>query len=891
MNPVRFTSALAMALAMCIAASAQTSSRPLREGWRLASSCKIDARGEAIAQPAFDASHWLPVSVPSTVLAAQLAAGEFQHLAPSGTPFDPYFATNLRAIPGTTYPIGTFFSNQDVPPESPYACGWWYRTSFDLPAAPGKHIWLRFAGINYSGEIWVNGHRIADRSRVAGAYRRYEFDITKFVHPKSENVLAIETFAPAARNLGINWVDWNPCPADKNMGLWGEVTLATSGTVTVRSPMVTTHFTNDTLAAADLTVTAQVANTSDATITGIIQATITGTNTPIAFRLPITLAAGESRTLTVTPADVRALHVEQPEIWWPFGLGSQHLDTVTLSFVANGRISDTASTRFGIRETSSELDPQGHRLFRINRHPILIRGGGWSPDMLLRESPERMREQFKLVRDLHLNTLRLEGKLETEQFFDLADEQGILVMAGWCCCDHWEHWKDWTPEDLTIATESLRAQMLRLRAHPSLLVWLNGSDGPPPDSVENAYLQVERETEWPNAILSSASADPTAPSGNSGVKMLGPYDYVVPSYWLRDTLKAGGAYGFNTETSPGPAVPDVAELRRFLPEDKLWPINAIWDYHTGGGKYKSLAVINRAMDSIYGTPNDVETYTRTAETMEYDAERAMFEAYGRNKYNATGVVQWMLNNAWPSLIWHLYDYFLQPGAGYYGAKKANQPLHVQFSYDDRTVVIVNSLFQPAPGLKVEAAVYTPTGETVFHAERAADTPADSVTQTVTIPTEALSAPLSFLRLTLRDTSGATIDTNTYWLSGKSTVFDWPKTDYTHTPPSTFEDLTALHALPPTSIEAHLLPSSPAAPVGVELRNPSKTLAFQVALASFSANDQPYDSLLWTDNFIELLPGETRTLTATPLRPETIRSLEQVRITGWNIAPVTLHPHL
>jgi exo-1,4-beta-D-glucosaminidase len=65
-------------------------------------------------------------------------------------------------------------------------------------------------------------------------------------------------------------------------------------------------------------------------------------------------------------------------------------------------------------------------------------------------------------------------------------------MLGWCCCDHWEHWKDWTAEDLTIATASLRSQMLRLRHHASLLVWLNGSDNAPPTNVERAYLDVER---------------------------------------------------------------------------------------------------------------------------------------------------------------------------------------------------------------------------------------------------------------------------------------------------------------------------------------------------------------------------------------------------------------
>ena len=576
----------------------------------------------------------------------------------------------------------------------------------------------------------MNGRRVAGQNEIAGAYRRYEFDVTDYVHRGGDNVVVVETFAPGAKDLGINWVDWNPCPADKDMGLWGEVALVTSGAVTVRAPMVATHFTDDTLGAADLTVSALLSNHGATATRGHVRGRLTGvtaskTGTSLEFSMPLQLAAGQEEELLVTPAQIPELHINHPEVWWPYGLGSQHLGRVEVSFIADDPtsatateiVTDSASARFGIRETSSELDPQGHRLFRINRHPILIRGGGWSPDMLLRESPERMREQFQLVRDLHLNTLRLEGKLETEQFFDLADEQGVLVMAGWCCCDHWEHWKDWTPQDLTIATASLRAQLLRLRSHASMLVWLNGSDGPPPAEVENAYLRVEQDTRWPNAILSSASATPTVPTGKSGVKMLGPYDYVVPSYWLRDNAKAGGAYGFNTETSPGPAVPDVAELKRFLSPDKLWPMNATWDYHTGGGKYKSLAVMNRAMSHIYGSPGGLEDYTRTADAMQYDAERAMFEAYGRNKYNSTGVVQWMLNNAWPSLIWHLYDYYLQPGAGYYGAKKANEPVHAQYSYDDRTVAVVNSLFVPVSGLHVRADVYGTNAKLLWHAEQ------------------------------------------------------------------------------------------------------------------------------------------------------------------------------
>jgi exo-1,4-beta-D-glucosaminidase len=305
-------------------------------------------------------------------------------------------------------------------------------------------------------------------------------------------------------------------------------------------------------------------------------------------------------------------------------------------------------------------------------------------------------------------------------------------MLGWCCCDHWEHWKDWTPEDLSIATASLRAQMLRLRHHASLLVWLNGSDGPPPADVESAYLKVESETHWPNPVLSSASAASTTVTGASGVKMTGPYDYVAPSYWYVDR-QHGGAYGFNTETSPGPAIPSLASRQKFLPDPDAWPPSAAWSYHYGSGKFSTLQVFDQAMEAIYAKPRSAAEYERWSQTMEYDSERAMFEAYSKNKYASTGVIQWMLNNAWPSMTWHLYDYYLDAGAGYYAVKKACEPLHIQYSYDDLSIVVVNSTYTPAANLHAGVRVYNLAGKEIYSNQAIVDAAADSAQRVFSIP--------------------------------------------------------------------------------------------------------------------------------------------------------------
>ena len=852
---------------------------PLHEGWRMQSACKLQTAGESISVEGFAAKDWLQTTVPSTVLAAQVAAGVLP---------DPYFGLNLRQIPGTDYPIGRVFANLPMAQESPYRCGWWYRKEFTAPAASQKDArsWLHFAGINYRAEIWMNGHKIADSTQIAGAYRTYDLDVTGVLKPGKTNVLAVETFAPTEKDLGINWVDWNPAPPDKDMGLTGEVDLLSTGPVTLRSPLAVTHFLNQTLDAADLTIYAELHNSTDHAVKGLVSGAAAG----VRFEQPVELSPHEDREIVFTPEQFPQLQIHNPKPWWPRQMGEPHLERLTVSFSVKGQTTDEQSVDFGFREITSELTATGSRLFRVNGKSILIRGAGWSQDMLLRSDDKRLRDQFRLVRDLNLNTIRLEGKLETDEFFHLADQQGILVMLGWCCCDHWEHWKDWTSQDLAIATASLRAQMLRLRSHPSLLVWLNGSDGPPPPDVENAYLKVESETHWPNPVLSSASAASTTVTGASGVKMTGPYDYVAPSYWYLDR-QHGGAYGFNTETSPGPAIPSLASRQKFLPDPEAWPTSESWSYHYGSGKFSTLQVFNDAMEATYAKPHSAAEYERLAQAMEYDSERAMFEAYSKNKYASTGVIQWMLNNAWPSMTWHLYDYYLDSGAGFFAVKKACEPLHIQYSYDDLSIVVVNSTYASATKLHAGVRVYNLTGKEIYSAEAIVDAAADSAQRIFSIPEKLYqgSDRILFVDLTLADSAGTVVSRNFYWVPTTLTTFDWTKTDYTHTPAMRHEDLTALTSLPQSKVTARAEIES--TPRGRELRlhlsNSSVELAFQISAALRTSSGGLIAPVFWSDNWIELVPGESRTLTT--LLPDTAPADFVIQIAGWNIAPETITP--
>ena len=853
----------------------------LRDGWSLQSSRKVDKAGEVISRPAFQPTGWYSVNVPTTVVSALVKHKVYP---------DPDFGMNLRSIPGVTYPIGANFSNIAMEQDSPFMVPWWYRKEFTLPEAyKDKTIWLDFGGINYRANIWLNGKQIANKKDVAGAWRTYEFNITDAALPGKQNVLAVEVFSPTEKDLAITFVDWYPAPPDKNMGLFRDVEIRTSGPVAVRFPTAVSKVDDD--QKAHLTITALLKNGTNRPVKGVLKGRIEKTE----FSQEVELGPNERKDVTFEPAQVAQLNAEHPRLWWPAQMGKPELYVLNVEFEIDGKIADKAETKIGIREITSELNANGKRTFSINGKNILIRGGGWSPDMMLRENSQRLRDELNYVQDMGLNTIRLEGKLESKEFLDLADERGILVMAGWCCCDHWEHWPNWKPEDYVIAEQSLRDQMYRLRSHPSLLVWLNGSDNPPPPDVEQTYLKVEKDLQWPNPVISSATGK-RAFSGDSGVKMSGPYEYVAPSYWMEDALGAnhpqncneggcGGGYGFNTETSPGPAVPPIETIHAMLPKEHWWPIDDWWNYHAGGGSFKDIHVFTEALNARYGTAANLEDYTSKSQLQAYEGIRAMYEAYSRNKYTSGGVIQWMLNNGWPSMIWHLYDFYLRPGGGYFGAKTAMQPLDPIYGYDDRSIYVVNSRYQDAKGLRVVTKVLNLDMTEKFSNESMVDAPADGVVKVTSVPEISDLSPTYFVALRILDASGKTAGDNFYWLSTKPETLDWSRSNWYTTPTASYADFTTLAQLPKVKLKVTERSERKGEDevTHVTVENPTKALAFFVRLkVDKGKGGEEILPVLWQDNYVSLLPGEKREITAIYRASELGAARPAVDVSGWNV---------
>ncbi|MEU4806719.1 glycoside hydrolase family 2 TIM barrel-domain containing protein [Actinosynnema sp. NPDC023587] len=821
--------------------------------WRMRSGAHATQGGAVISTTAYSDAGWLTVPARSTVLAGLVAGGGYPDLDQG---------ENLKQVDRAGFTVP-----------------WWYRKVFTAAPRAGSHTFLRLdGGVISRGEVWLNGTLVAGSDRVVGAYPAHEFDVTPLLRD-GDNALAIRASSADPReDLSIHFIDWAQLPPDFNQGLHRHVRFAATGPVSLRSPRATADLPLPSLASAVVTVEVDARNNTGAPVT----ADVSGTIGLAPFSRRISLAAGESRTVTFTQ------DVDRPRVWWPFQMGGQPLYTASLAVEVDGVTSDTASTAFGVREVTSEL-VQGGRRFSVNGEPFLVRGGGWASDLFLRTDVRRIEDQLKLVRSMGVNTIRLEGKPENDEFYDLADRYGIMLLTGWECCSKWESYSSFDAEDDRVAGESAESEARRIRNHPSLLGFLIGSDAAPPAALEKIYLDALERADWNLPVISSAKAIGSPELGAPGMKMDGPYWWEPPDYWY--TKKLGGAFGFASEIGPGPTVPEMDELRKFLrPADiaKLTDYNATQYHLSPSTTFDTFSSWGTALDGRYGRPSSPEQFVRKAQLANYETNRAQFEAFGRNSSDAskpaTGVVYWMLNDAWPKMYWHLYDYYLATAGSYFGAKTALRPLHVQYSYDDRSLAVVNTGLSDVPGLKVQATVFTLDGVVKADETRSVTARANGSVRAGTLPQPGGLSTTYFVRLLLKDANGSVVDRNVYWLSTKADKLNYNASTWYHTPQTGYADLTGLDRLRTGRVA--VTTSSAEGTTDVTLRNTGTSVAFFVRATIRKGVGGP--EVLptdWSDNYVTLWPGESLTLKAAYRAADLGGATPSVEVFGHNVSRV------
>ncbi|MDB5017808.1 MAG: glycoside hydrolase family 2 [Mucilaginibacter sp.] len=838
----------------------------LKDGWKMQSAVTDASAGSQISEPNFQAGSWYKISVPTTVIAGLLANKVYD--------FDPFYGRNFEKL---TDP------RLDKP--------WWFRREFELPASEtGKNVVLKLHGINYKANVWLNGVLIADSTQIIGPFRIIELDVTKHIRYKGQNVLAIEVKRPFDPNkkggdLAIDYADWIHYPPDFNNGIINNVEIKTFRKVGVEYPLVTTKFDLPSLVVAHLQVDAMAINYTGTEEDAIVKGKING---DIRFEQKVHLMPHEKKQITFTPAQYPQLNIKDPHIWWPWEYGKPEMNRIELSMIHQNEPSNEISENFGIRQVSSILiNDNKSREFIINGKPIMLRGAAWSPDIFERRSREREEQELRLVKDMNMNIVRSEGKLEDDHFYDLCDKYGLLVMSGWMCCGAWQYPEKWDAAKRSVAMASDSSVMYWLRNKPSMLTWLNGSDMPPRDKkVEADWLAIEADLKWPNPTIASANESISKVSGNTGVKMAGPYDWVPPSYWEQDSTKYGGAWSFATEISPGPSIPPYESLIKFMPKDSISNSSQDWLYHCGTMQFGNTHIFDTALYARYGKPATMKAYLTEAQAQNYEGHRAMMEAYGLKKYNtATGVVQWMLSNPWPSLIWHTYDYYLYPAGTYFGMKKSMESLHVMYSYKSNDVNIINSTLKKYTGLKVKATIYNLDGALKYTKETTAEVAEDGISKCFVLPQINDLTAVYFLRLELKDAAGKVKSVNWYWLSAKKDELNWKKSTWYYTPESSFTDYSALQNMPVTTLSVTHATSKQGAGTThtITVTNTGKSVAFFVHLRVLNdKNGTDILPVIFDDNYIILAPGESRKIDCSYENKYAGKGNPYISISGWNI---------
>lgn len=861
----------------------------LNSGWQMQSVEKLAGIDDkSVSNVNFDCSTWLEAMVPGTVLGSMAATGIVE---------DPYFGINM----------------QKIDPEQ-FKKPWWFRTKFTLTASDlEKEITLRFNGINYRADLWVNGQKVAGKEDFAGTYRMFTFNISK-VAKEGENVVALKMWQHADGEYSIGFVDWNPLPPDRNLGIFREVFLEINEEVKIRSPFVWSNVNHETLDVAELHIQSELVNNSSRTVEGILRA-----NYELGVvEKHVKVQPGETVSVYFSPDEFKQLSVQNVNLWWPNGMGEANLYNLAIEFISGNNIIDRVEEKYGIREVTSYLDENKNRAFRVNGKFVLIKGGGWTDDLLLQDTKESVEAQLKYVRHMNMNSIRSEGFWgKTRELYQLCDEYGILVMVGWNC--HWE-WEEYllkpthekyggatSEEDIKLLADMWKDQMLWLRNHPSIYVWMLGSDKLPAPDLERKYIELFAKYDPSRSYITSAGGAGTENnnvvaevplvsdiSGPTGMKMLGPYAWTPPVYWFTDTL-LGGGWGFNTETCPGAEMPPLASLKKMLPEESLWPIDKkYWEFHTGRNEFKTLDRDIHAINSRYGKSSSIEEFSFKAQVNNYELMRPMFEAFIAHKPKSTGLIQWKLNSAWPELIWQLYDTYLQPNGAFYAVRKACNPLHAIYRYGFGDIYLANENLQDAENLTVKIRAFDIHSKEIFSDEWKGSIQGNQSKQIYQLPEFKNRTSVWFLSLNVFDKDNREVGNSIYWLSQKQDVPDyeaakklsWPF----YTPAKQFADFTSLDQLPAVEpvCDFRYVAGDKDGRVTFKIKNPGEAIAFFLFFDLVDpATGQPVLPVYWDDNYVTLLPGEERTYTATFPLANMKGGTPELKLNGWNIKPVTL----
>ncbi len=806
-----------------------------RGKWRVQRASLVQADGVQLSQPGFADQEWMVATVPGTILTSYLNDGAIP---------DPNFANNQYAVS-----------------DSFFCADFWYRDEFVAPLSkrPGQHDWLNFDGINWKAEVYLNGQLLG---RIDGGFMRGRFDVSSLLRHGAANALAVRIIRNAhpggtkdkaadtvnGGSLGrdnptyhasVGW-DWMSTIRGRNNGIWGAVTLTSTGSVTIENPHVTSTLPLPDTSSADVTIQATLHNYDAGPVSGTLRARFGD----IVVESPVSLDPSSTKTVTFAPATYPALHIAQPRLWWPVGYGDPNLYPVTLTFVSGGNTTDTASFQAGIRQFTYSEDGGVLKIW-INGRRFIARGGNWGfPESMLRYRAREYNTALQFHRDQHFNMIRnWVGQTGDEAFYDAADQYGVVVWQDFWLANPWD---GPDPDDNTLFLNNARDYLLRIRNHASLGLFCGRNEGFPPQPIDDGLRSMTAELEPGSHYISSSADGPVSGHGPYRVEPL-------KEYFLHAPAKMHSEIG-------SPNVPEIDILRNTLAESDLWPIGPAWRLHD----FHSHNPFADAVEKSYGVAKDAAEFSSLAQFVNYNAYRGMFEGQSKNRL---GILIWMSHPAWPSILWQTYDYFFDTDAGYYAAKKASEPIHIQWNAAADTVEVVNYNAGDQTGLTARAEVLDIDGAVKWLKTATFNSVEDSTLSPIQMEFPAGLARTHFIGLTLL--RGDTVLSTNFYLHG-----------------SVEEDYTGIRSLAPAKVKmktrTRLVGSK--WKIDAELRNASSIPALMVRVKA--VRDKSGDLIapaLCDDNYIALMPGEKRIIHMEFENADARGERPRIQLKGFNLA--------
>ena len=842
----------------------------LKGDWFEQNQTKLPAEGKKLSTLSYEPQNWHKATVPGTVLTTLVNNKIYD---------EPLYDENNRP---------------EKIPESLCRKDWWYRTVVNIPEDfKGRRIWLKFTGVNYNSEVWLNGRKLGN---INGAFIRENFDITKDfkVDAGKPSVIAVRVFPPpnpgipsehtmgttsgpcggescmdaASFSSSQGW-DWQSGIRDRNSGIWNRVYLAASGDVVLEDPYVKTDLPDlPKLDLATVSIDVPVKNVSEYPKKALVKIEFEG----VKLQKEIELKGWESAVIKFTPQEFEQLNIKNPRLWWCNGLGKPEMYKLELSVDVEGRESDVRNLNFGIRKF--EYFEEGNKNFAlsINGVRVFMKGGNWGMDeSLKRLNRDRLETQVKMHRDANLNMIRnWGGQSRTDELAEFCDKYGIMLWE--------EFWQFAEPQNNLVYLSNMRDKILNYRNHPSIVLWCGRNEATPPKYLNDKMRALVLELD-PLRHYQANSGDKLG--FNSG----GPYCWFPQVAFQRymESPRFNKNETFKTEIG-ALSVPTIESIQGMLPKSEWFGVTDSWaehNYCAGDGR-KHI----RFMTTRLGAPINLPDFVRKSQIMNYESHKAMYEGRLSRMFNpAQGVLLWMTIPAQPSFVWQMIQYDLEPNATFFAIKNANEPIHIQYSETDGGVIqIVNHTQKPLSGLRAELAVYNLDGTVAFQknfsAIKVGKTSVEKIAD-VKFPKE--TSKVHFIKLKLFS-GKSLVSENFYWHNCAANPADSKRLNDDNWLASA-DDMKDLNNLPEVLLETktnmRMVGNRVVLDMIIKNLTPNIALMAHLQLQGKKSKKRILPAF-YSDNYVSLVPNETKRI-AIECRKEDLKGDSPViKVDGWNV---------